>query len=789
MKSKIFILLFLSKLLYGSYGFEAKACGYIELPEEIRMMMFRAQLPEMKALQMFYYTPNEYYTDEPDPQQNDRFRNCVEWQNQLGKSVSWDDIYVILYKTEPNEFIEAYNNGQLKTLYPKNTFVEQLSIPSNKNCMDYLLLAKKVESTERSISGGRFESWDSIYGEADETSYTAQKRNYYLEASKYLTNAKNTFLKERYAYQVCRLGYQLKKYADVEQTYDTYFKELKPESSLMNVWSLLFKAISIDVLGQKQEANQLYALVFDRCDEKKFRCIQLFNGEEDIPFDIDAHLQGVMYVMQMINYPGKALDSLKVIYNLDAESAYLPFLIMREINKLEDWIFTPEYYVSNYGADHCYEQTAESNEQTMENLRTDLQYLDSLKNFVTVLRENAQQDKKDFYSMALAHLSLMQENDSEAQKYLSSIPKKAAPGILLQKKLENVWLAIHTQNISKPAFKDYFVQHIAALQNLSVENFDNNKMLYSLTLKLSKEYLKKNDIVTADLLQMKSEYYRTFPEEYYYYRYYQDYYYQVIQQFDMNASVADIDQLIALLSNNKKSKFELFLCDQPIGSIDAYKDLKGTLAFRKNDLKTAYETFASMPQDFWEKTYEFATYLNEDPFFPKGLKKKRDFTYRFNKTDFVKTLLDLEEGAKKDKNLQAANYLKLGNAFFNCSYWGNSWMMTSYSQSILDVDFDKPNCASDWEIKNYYTCDRAASYYKKALESDATQEEKAFATLMLYKCNFLKYFYSNTYAKEKNAAREYALAFNSTFKNTQTFKDFSCPGINNFLAGKIPEKE
>ena len=790
MKSKIYILVFLTNLLYCQSGFEMKACGYIENPWETQMMMFRAQLPNMQALQMFYYTQNLYYTTEPDPQQNDRFRNCSEWQNQLGESVSWDDIYVILYKTDPDEFIEAYNNKNIKTTYPKNTFTERLSIPANKDLMDYLLFAKKVEETDRFISSGPFESWSYNYDETDKKSAFARKGKYYTEASAYLKNLKNPFLKERYAYQVCRLGYQLKKYESVEQTYDTYFKKLKSGAGLMNVWSLLFKALSVDALGGKQEANQLYATVFDHCDEKKFRCVQMFNFKEEVPSDIDAHLQGVMYAMQMLNYPGRALDSLKVIYNLDAKSEYFPFLIMREINKLEDWILTPEYYVSNYSAAgyECYynkrkEQYSEPNEQTTENLITDLQYLDSLKSFVTILRMNAQQDKKDFYSMALAHLSLMQENDKDTQKYLSSVTDKALPGVLLQKELENIWLAINTKDISDRAFKDYFMQHIGTLQNISVKNFDNNRMLYSLTLKLSKEYLKKKDIVTANLLQMKSEHFRTASMDYYYYGYY-----QAIQQFDMNASVADIDKLIDLLSNNKKSDFESFLCDQPLGSVDAYKDLKGTIAFRKNDLKTAYETFASMPQDFWEKTYYYSAYLNEDPFFPKGLKKKRNFTYRFNKTDFVKTLIDLENDAGKDKKQQAGNYIKLGNAFFNCSYWGNAWMMANYGQSIADVFYDDPDCAFDWKLKNYYTCDLAASYYKKALNSNASDEQKAFATMMLYKCSFLKYYYSNTvYENEKDIAREYALAFTSDFKKTQAFKEFQCPGIANFLAGKMPK--
>ncbi|MDR2853711.1 MAG: hypothetical protein LBV31_00200, partial [Prevotellaceae bacterium] len=772
-KSKIFLLLFLSNFCFFS-GLKVNACGYSEYPWESQMMMFRAQLPSMQPLQMFYYTMDLYYDNHPDPQQNDRFRNCVEWQNQLDKSVLQEDVYAILYKTDPALFIEAFNTNTLTEAFSENSFVKQLLRSKNKQLMNYLFLAKQVEKTEEYILSNRFETWEWKSGMYDEyaTACISQKDNCYLTATENLKTAKTTFLQERYAYQVCRLGYQVKQYHNVEETYNKYFKQLNPKS-LMNVWSLFFKALSIDALGQKQVANILYAQVFDNCDEKKFRCIQMFNFDEKVPADIEAYQQSVMYAMKIINYPGRALDDLNTIYRLNKKSEYLPFLLMREINKLEDWILTPEYYQSNYPTyainsnESClYPQ----DEQIIENRLLDMIYLRKLKDFLQELQRSAStQDNKDFYNLALAHLSLMEENEKETKEYLAAIGANANPSILLQKGLESVWLAMNTQDITQHAFKELFVKYAAVLQHITVENFDNNKMLYSLTLKLSKEYLKKKDIVTANLLQMKSEQFGTLSNfdtssgDYYYY--YHRSGYQQLFIFDYNASVADIDLLIALLQNNKKTAFETFLCDQALGSVDAYKDLKGTIAFRANDLQTAYETFASMPQDFWETTYSYKHYLNEDPFVPKGLngEDKRDFSYRFNKTDFVKTLIDLETSAAKDTKLQAKNYLQLGNALFNCSYWGNAWMMSSYGQSAVEIEYGEPECDYLWTKTNYYTCDVAASYYQKALQATAaTTEQKAFATLMLFRCHWLKSAYAQTSEEESAQARRYAQSFYST---------------------------
>ena len=89
----------------------------------------------------------------------------------------------------------------------------------------------------------------------------------------------------------------------------------------------------------------------------------------------------------------------------------------------------------------------------------------------------------------------------------------------------------------------------------------------------------------------------------------------------------------------------------------------------------------------------------------------------------MERLIELQKQAEsRDKKLSAkANYL-LGNAFYNMSYYGNSWMMVSYWWSVSDIYKEgKVN-------KNYFSLETAKAYYKKAMEASPTP---SFAALNL----------------------------------------------------------
>lgn len=805
MKSKISILTLLISLFITQGNL--KACGYWEFEWEYRPMTFQAQLPWMQSMNPFVYTTASlFYNMNPDPMGNDRTRNITEWQKATSKDISLDDIYEIQYNTDPTAFINSFENSGLKE-YKGNSLIKYLTADKkHKDILDYLLFAKKAESTEYDFIDANFEEWKDEPNKAPNKSI-AQKHELLAEAKVKLNAVKSPFLKERYAFQAVRLSWQLEEYQEASEIFDTYFKTINP-NSLMSVWAGLFKAMSLDRLDRKADANLYYIQVFDNSDEKKLRAVQLYNYNIPTPSTFTDKEKSVEIVLRSIQNPGRTLDSIQNIYNLDKNSQYLTFMVMREINKLEDWLISSIYLKSEENPfSRAYQYSWDDDEETTEikkqNLETDLQYLKRLKAFVITLRnETKEQDEKDYYAIALAHLSLLEENGADAKEYLAAISTNADPSILLQKSIENIWLSIKTDDVTSDSFKKNYVSEINKLKsqlravsgknkenmyssrNEDVASYDNyNRIIYTLDLALSNELKKKGDIVSYCLLKNISNKDRSYEgDAFWNTQGYSSDYYGVMRQLDYNASVSDMDQLIALLQKTNKSEFEQYICDQPFNPIDAYKDLKGTIAFRNRDLQTAYKSFADMKQDFWDTTYYFKDYLNEDPFIPKNLysQESRDFTYKFNKTDFVKTLLDLETTAKGNDSKKSADaYLKLGHAFFNTTYWGNSWMMVSYSWSGSDAYYGNIKMLDPWRSA-YMTASIAQEYYEKAYEKAQNKEQKAYATLMLSRTHWHNIVLNGS-EKDKVLAAKYSNEFYNNYLDTRFARQNECLGYEAFI--------
>jgi hypothetical protein len=205
-------------------------------------------------------------------------------------------------------------------------------------------------------------------------------------------------------------------------------------------------------------------------------------------------------------------------------------------------------------------------------------------------------------------------------------------------------------------------------------------------------------------------------------------------------------------------------------------------------LELAYKTFTEMPKDFWQKQYEYKNFLNENPFFPKVLvsTKERKYDYVFNKADFVKTLLEL-----KKKNT-SESYLKLAHAYFNVSYWGNAWMMTSYGwssymgDSYSDYVFGKNRFDREklYQSGNYFNCNLAKNYYQKVLFLSNNKEEKALANLMIFECDYVSFASTANLSGIENVSfrpGKEIYGFNSLYKNTHTFKKYNCPLLQDFI--------
>jgi len=183
------------------------------------------------------------------------------------------------------------------------------------------------------------------------------------------------------------------------------------------------------------------------------------------------------------------------------------------------------------------------------------------------------------------------------------------------------------------------------------------------------------------------------------------------------------------------------------------------------------------------------------------LTKKRNFKYHFDKSRFVRQLIDLQDKAKRKSGVAEA-CLMLGNAYFNCSYWGNSWMMVKYGWSGgesyqmhtpdalgYSLPLQQPTVKAVLISNNYYNCKLAAHYYRQALDDPkASNEQRAFACLMLHECHYSPWLFETAdWNMEKlpaYSAQPELREFYAKYADTKTYHDYRCPLLDAFITRK-----
>jgi hypothetical protein len=749
------------------------ACGWSVSPETSRLSLFKAQREGFFKLTPFYYSADWYYDTDIISDADQRL-NCLEWKKKLGNQINPDDVYFILYQTDSEVFQSAYENNVLKDVFARNTFIEALLLSKNKTFLDYIMFAKKLEYEGSPVE--KWESWDNINSESN-----GKKEQDLEDFEQKITSAKDPFLQQRYAFLILRYSFYSQDSNEVIRLYDTYFE--KNKNTILEPWAMYYKALCIKDLPLQ---NYLLSKVFATCEDKSFAVLQHYNWKltvETFALAKNDEERSVILAIESLRNPAPDLKAIKEIYELSPNSLYLSFLIGREINKLEDWIFTPQF--TNHGpsvvlnGQNWYDDYAKAKK---ENYAKDILYLIELKHFLISIIDQTSGEQKDYITTAIAQLCFINDEVDLGKKYTNMISDKANPSIQMQKNIQLSLIALKQNDLHNEKVQNQLFEYFNAVENLVETDKGLFKNLYSLYRIASNEFLKQGNRVIAGLLFMKSD----IKNEGEYSRYNSPYFYTYIGYFDRHATVEDMDKLIDLQEKEDKTPFEKYICSGTISpNVNYYKDLKGTLAFRNNDLELAYKIFSEMPKDFWEKNYSFKDYLNENPFTPKILQtaKERKFNYRFNKAEFITKLIRLKKQNTATSNLQ------LAHAFFNVSYLGNSWMMTAYDWTSGDsyIDYiygDNTEVEKKYHNGNYYNLTMAKMYYEKALKMSKSNNEKAMASLMIFECNYYDYYTNYVYTDEEVVrfkAGPELYNFYNIYSNTASFKKYNCPLLDSYI--------
>jgi hypothetical protein len=675
MKWKIFFALFSICALWPQKT-SVIACGFYTSEEEMRFMLLNPDLTDKKVWWNYFYSREYNYLYGETFVNDDEDELAREWKNKIGTN---DELPVVR-----DCIFGALTDSALE----KNSF--HMALNKDKSAKEYFEFARR--SQEVSILGT---SWE----EQDETDKRNRKRS---EVTNTIHNIfqkeSEPFFKRKYAFQLIRLSYYSADWKMLDEMYQSYFARGKHD--VLYWWATHYKSMKFERLDQMDSANYLHALIFSKSSNKMRPSKEFFsrkNLDRVLALAQDDLEKADIYLISEIINPGRALEGIKRVYELNPKHKHLGLLITREINKLEHWLGTSRY---------------SENQATIENYKSDLDYLREFTAFLSQA-DDYRANEPSLYHFGLGYVYLMDGNNEEAKKHIESIKPDDA-GEQFQQAILRTLLIAQSKDISRSDVQDEIGKQFEYLLSNRFNKFESQKMLFSLSSYLRSLFAQKGLIELAGLFDNYAA------NKFCYTCHHNSFEYSMVGYWDRYATSGQVSRLISLYHKEEKNALETVLF-KPYSNANYLYDLLSVKYLREGKVDDAMKTLQKVPNNFW-LSFANANYtLDKDPF--KNNEALFDVPTMdiYSKREIVEKLYTLEQEAIKIPSKRATNYLLLGNAWYN--FTEHSWFMVSYGWSDGQM-INAPDLVN--------VCERKAfAYYKQAMQYEKSEEMRARIAYMM----------------------------------------------------------
>lgn len=717
MKNWMLYILFLSS---SSWSF---ACSYWPHGEDIRFSLFSSNLANVADTEPLFYSTrylNEYRVDAfYGPSEN-----IEEWFRYFGEQVSRDEIDALIYGFKTEKSMTEIGNNKLMSHFNSGF---------HKEAAEYIFFARAIEK-ELYV-----DPWEDK--EMDELII----RQLIDAAEQKRLSTGDQYLKLRYTYQLVVMHYYL---LDIEKM-ESYNEMVQrsPISSVLKTWSAFYAAIS-----ESDEDQKLYelGLVFAKSKSKSEYIYKAFPRKKSGikgALDLCKNDQEKSALLSLVAFknPGRALNELEEIAKLNPASELLELLLIREINKMEDWYFTDRY--TDYGtgiSTACWECDAFDFIKE-KNFQSDKKYLKDFIDFSEKIMENRLVHNRELWLSSLAYMNYMLEDKKQTERYLNLASSHAqSPAIKAQIAVISTLNLVKNNSVWNKSFQNKLMNSVLELEALKSDIYNYERFNSQLMLAISRKYLEEGEVVLAALFESKVG-----NEVYERYSSWGSHAYQAFDLLNQNADSEDLDDLFELWNKSGKTKLEKYL----LADLEPLKwrltDLRATQYLREDKLETALEIYETIPDSIWEVYnwelhYYYNQELDDNPFesnlFGRDYDNDRENAY--TKPAFVKEIIRLKKELEGNSKNKARTALKLGNAYYNMAYNGNSYYYTEYAWSVYEADdFGR-------DQTEYYSSKRALEYYELAETLAPNETYAAFCHCLQLKCKRDAY-YNLEYWKDK----------------------------------------
>jgi hypothetical protein len=795
---------------------ELNSCVPDTADEDFRVWLFQPNLVNDDALIPFTYSSNLYFhpggrgqdMSEPSDSTFEKM-NVAEWQAEL-PAAKPKDIHTLLYETPSMAYFRRLKGDSLK----QNTFLQALK--SQKELFEYFNFAKECESA----FGGGLSEEDTWEWKSDSLALN----RIVPKAEKMIQTAKSSFVRLRTAFQLIKTYEYLQNTEGVIKTFDAHIKNAKTKSWI--VGSAMYYYAKAQPEGLPR--NLAAANCFEQTIDKKFQSLKLLDMDKrkDILAPaLNKYQRAILSVMLSLRNPARALEDLKTVYTANPEQKELPMLVEREINKLEDWLFSykltgSDTYISRYqrgpmkknengGYDFDDPITNEEKKYVdiqKNNWASDRLYLNDVMAFVDKLIADNKLKDRSFLHLSAAHLAFLKQDFKKTQEYLAIL--RGLPNVRtttkVQAELTNLLCELYATPKISPMVEETIARFEATLQSAKKDITDFDTFREQVYFFLSKKFLKDGSFVKGCLLSMMTDRSMTdSPLEGYeagsgYIRLY------------AGGKPADFDEVLRILTT-PKTPFEQILAAEKrpykehewyydkttenwteknnprAWDLNKIKDYKATYYIRQNQIDSAMMVYKTIPRTKWQEE-PYRSMLNCNPFYidlqHPHAPTVADST-RYDKFSCIERMITLRNSAAKTPSVSAQNHYLLGNAYFNMSGHGNFWLMSDISWSSgggYSGYFENDTAFLD----NYFGLDWAKTQYELCLKKTSDEKLAALCHFMIGYCAKMKteHYYYRRFNRWDEQTKEPKIGenpANGIFKNkfpnrinTYTKADYWC---------------
>ena len=746
-----------------------------------------------KRFEAFYYTTdflNGSKEDEAMPSEEELINtdeNTQLWFNQFQQKISKRSIYHFLYQSAPYHSEEIINTTHFLNYYAHDTFVQYLK--KNKAALNYFIIAKLNEFGYDELDNGwnEFNSWDA-YGTDN---LPEQQVNPTLSKiiEQKLQATKNPFYKQRYAFQLIR-NYRYTYQSDkVDTLYQTYFSS-SPQSTL-KLAALNYATDALVNANQQTKANYYAALLFDASEEKQYRAYNNLSSRIDISTVLDYcknnQEKAMVYALYAFKdfYINAAYIKQAVAFNPNNKS--INDLLIRELNKMDYQLMPDVNTLYNTPVSDMIEKDPEPGIYDEEGnvIRTYPSTEINTPILVRLLQDlkNSNTTQQPFYTLCLAHISLINNEYELAKTYLNQInPKKLEPKLALQHQITSTILHIKSTNLRLPQNQTLLTSFIKYIDQHQEEIYYNEFIPNGIRVLACAKLIKDKDFAHAYLLAESIE---TIYDSY--------------SMIEQQIRPRDIDTILAI-RKNPKSEFEKFITTK--NKLDEAKlyNIQGAKYLREQNLVMANASFKKSDSQFIPINFaKLNTNPDGHPCYPymyspipqaeeqyytaeevvKHNQRAALYQWNFNHYSITQTMLNLKKQITAKQGNIAEHYYNLACLYMEISWYGRAYTAMQFNESWSWYETEYPGEVKGFGL-HYYGNAWAIPYYKLALQHSKNRELSAKCLYALFRCNRHLMHFTNDSKTETDLSYLYKL--HDEFANTEYYKIKECWGLSAYVS-------